>query len=134
MRELKVGESYTGDELLEILGDTYDGGGRLYAFGNDKKVIVAQDEGNDNFEVLAILDLPLLCQGKQQPRGKRENVIDDLARWVDTQVIAEMVVSHLESEGDEVTLENCKEAWLGTLENLGSGIGIARTSGEAAHL
>ena len=60
MRELKIGESYTGDELLEILGPTYDGGDRLYAFGNDEKVIVAQDEGNDNYEVLAVLDMPLL--------------------------------------------------------------------------
>jgi hypothetical protein len=134
MRELKVRESYTGDELLEILGPTYDGGDRLFAFGNDEKVVVAQDEGNDNYEVLAVLDKPRLYKGGQDTRTKREKIIDDLVRWVDTQVIAEMVVDHLEEEGDEVTLEACKEAWLGTLENLGSGVGIARTSGEAAHL
>ncbi|MBA7611212.1 hypothetical protein ES703_18431 [subsurface metagenome] len=66
MRELKVGESYTGDELLEILGQTYDGGGRLYAFGNDEKVIVAQDEGNDNYEVLAVLDMPHLNRSQEK--------------------------------------------------------------------
>lgn len=60
MRELTVGESYTGDELAEILGIEEGEGDRLFAFGNDEKVVVAQDEGNDNYEVLAILDMPRL--------------------------------------------------------------------------
>lgn len=57
MRELKVGENYTGEELAEILGIEESGGDRLFAFGNDEKVVVAQDEGNDNYEVLAVLDM-----------------------------------------------------------------------------
>lgn len=65
---------------------------------------------------------------------KKEKVIDEVAAWIDTRVIAEMVADHLEQEGEEVTVESCKEAWLGTLENLGSGIGIARSCGEAAGL
>lgn len=69
-----------------------------------------------------------------EERKKREKVIDEVAAWIDTRVIAEMIADHLEQEGEEVTLESCKEAWYGTLENLGSGIGIARSSGEAAHL
>lgn len=60
MRELKVGESYTGDELSEILGIEKGDGDRLIALGNDEKIVVAQDEGNDNYEVLAVLDMPLL--------------------------------------------------------------------------
>jgi len=67
-------------------------------------------------------------------RMKKEKVIDEVAAWIDTRVIAEMVADHLKDEGDEVTVESCKEAWLGTLENLGSGIGIARSCGEAAGL
>ena len=66
-----------------------------------------------------------------ESRMKREKVVEEVARWIDTRVIAEMVASHLEDEGEEVTVENCKEAWLGTLENLGGGIGIATSSGEA---
>lgn len=132
MRELKVGESYTLDELREILGPSYDDSDRLFAFGNDEEVIVAQDEGNSNYEVVAVMDEPRLYKGGPDTRTNREQITDDLARWVDTQVIAEMVVSHLEDVGGGVTLESCKDAWLRTLELLGSGIGIARSSGEAA--
>ena len=69
-----------------------------------------------------------------EQRMKKEKVIDEVAAWIDTRVIAEMVADHLEQEGEEATVESCKEAWLGTLENLGSGIGIARSCGEAAGL
>ena len=69
-----------------------------------------------------------------EQRMKKEKVIDEVAAWIDTRVIAEMVADHLEQEGEEVTVESCKEAWLGTLENLGRGIGIARSCGEAAGL
>jgi len=69
-----------------------------------------------------------------EQRMKKEKVIDEVAAWIDTRVIAEMVADHLEDEGEEVTVESCKEAWLGTLENLGSGIGVARSCGEAAGL
>ena len=72
--------------------------------------------------------------GEFERRMKKEKVIDEVAAWIDTRVIAEMVADHLEDEGDEVTVESYKEAWLGTLENLGSGIGIARSCGEAAGL
>jgi hypothetical protein len=65
---------------------------------------------------------------------KKEKVIDEVAAWIDTRVIAEMIAQHLDDEGEEVTVESCKETWLGTLENLGSGIGIARSCGEAAGL
>lgn len=63
-----------------------------------------------------------------------EEVVDEVAAWIDTRAIAQMVAEHLQEAGDEVTVESCKEAWLGTLENLGSGIGMARSSGEASGL
>ena len=64
MIELKVGESYSGDEIAKILGIEAGDGDRLFAFANDEKIIVAQDEGNDNYEVLAILDMPNLYRIK----------------------------------------------------------------------
>ena len=64
MRELKVGESYSGDEIAEILGIEAGDGDRPFAFGNDEKIVVAQDEGNDNYEVLTILDMPNLYRLK----------------------------------------------------------------------
>ena len=69
-----------------------------------------------------------------EERMRKEKVIDEVAAWIDTRVIAEMIAAHLSNEGEEVTVESCKETWLGTLENLGGGTGIARTSGEAAGL
>jgi len=69
-----------------------------------------------------------------EERKKKEKVIGEVAAWIDTRVIAEMIAEHLKDEGDEVTVESCKDAWYGTLENLGSGIGIARSCGEAAGL
>ena len=64
-RELKVGGSFTGDEIMEALGGEIQD--RLYAIGNDEKVVVAQDEGNGNYEVLAVLDMPHLY--KRTPAG-----------------------------------------------------------------
>lgn len=63
-----------------------------------------------------------------------EQVVDEVADWIDTRAIAQMVADHLQATGEEVTVESCKDAWLGTLENLGSGIGLARSSGEASGL
>lgn len=56
---------------------------------------------------------------------KREVVITQIAEWIDTTVIAEMIAEHLDGVGEEVTVERCKEVWLDTLENLGGGVGLA---------
>jgi hypothetical protein len=50
---VKVGESYSGDELVEALGaDMHNG---LYAVGNDKIIVVGEDEGNDNYKILSVV-------------------------------------------------------------------------------
>ena len=54
MRELRVGESYTGDELEEILGGNLNE--RIWAFSNEKTVVVVVDEGNDNWKVLHVIE------------------------------------------------------------------------------
>ena len=55
MRELKDGESYTGDELVELLGGEEQMEDRLTAIGSDKVRLVLEDEGNDNYKVLHIV-------------------------------------------------------------------------------
>ncbi len=65
---------------------------------------------------------------------KREQLIEQLAGWIDTLLIAEMIVEHCAEIEVEPTLEACKNIWLGTLENLGGGIGLADSTGEIAHL
>jgi len=57
MRELKVGESYTGDELIKILGESYDELLLLRAVSNDKVRLILKDEGNDNYELLHIIEV-----------------------------------------------------------------------------
>jgi len=69
-----------------------------------------------------------------EARQKREKVIGEVADWIDTRVIAEMVAEHVEEIEEELTVEGCKGVWLGTLENLGSGVGLARSIGEASGL
>jgi hypothetical protein len=56
---------------------------------------------------------------------EKEKVIDEIAEWIDTYVIAEMIVDHLEENEEDVTVDRCKEVWLRTLENLGGGVGMA---------
>jgi hypothetical protein len=55
----------------------------------------------------------------------REQVIKEVADWIDRQVIAEMIVEHLEENDYAVTLEEAQRVWLGTLQNLGGGVGLA---------
>lgn len=55
----------------------------------------------------------------------REQVIKEIAGWIDTQVIAEMIVEHLEETERSVTVEEAKQVWYGTLQNLGGGVGLA---------
>jgi len=54
MREIAVGQSYTGDELLKLLGvdeDTFRGERFHIVAENKQMVVVAVDVGNDNWEV-----------------------------------------------------------------------------------
>jgi hypothetical protein len=51
--KIKVGKSYSGDALLEALGG--DINDRLHACGNEQIIVVAEDEGNDNYQVVAVL-------------------------------------------------------------------------------
>ncbi len=54
MREIAVGQSYTGDELLKLLGvdeDTFRGERFHIVVENKQMVVVAVDVGNDNWEV-----------------------------------------------------------------------------------
>jgi len=56
----------------------------------------------------------------------KETLAIQVANWIDTYVIAEMIIAHLEEQGEELTFERAKMVWLNTLENLAGGIGLAR--------
>jgi hypothetical protein len=55
----------------------------------------------------------------------RDKVIEDIAEWIDTYVLAEMIVDHLEEQEEEPTVERCKKVWYQTVENLGGGVSLA---------
>jgi len=42
---------------------------------------------------------------------------EQLAEWIDTDVIADAISEELEEQGIEPTLENAKTIWLDVLEN-----------------
>ena len=55
---MKIGESYSGDELVkELGGDENFVNDRLYAMGNDDIYLVLEDEGNDNYRIICIVDI-----------------------------------------------------------------------------
>jgi len=62
---------------------------------------------------------------KEGGNMNREEIIEEIANWIDTQVIAEMIVDYLEEYGRPVTVQEAQEVWYDTLENLGGGIGLA---------
>lgn len=70
----------------------------------EKKSITAYEFG--------LLERLILGHGK-------ERVVDAVAKWIDTQVIAEMIVQHLKDQGKKPTVKRCKEVWLQTLEHIG---------------
>jgi len=52
-----------------------------------------------------------------------KSLVDQVAAWVDTRVIAELVVDHLKAEGRPKTFEEAKSVWLDALESLGAQLG-----------
>ena len=46
-----------------------------------------------------------------------ENVLAELAEWIDPKVIAEAILQELQEQGARPTTENGKSIWLDTLEN-----------------
>ena len=48
----------------------------------------------------------------------REDVIEEVANWIDTNVIAELLVDTLEEEDELPTVQAVKDAWLSILECL----------------
>ena len=45
------------------------------------------------------------------------DIKEQLAEWIDTDVIANAIYEELEEQGVEPTLENAKTIWLDVLEN-----------------
>jgi len=55
----------------------------------------------------------------------RQQLIDELAHWIDTNVIAELIVESLEENHpeEEITIQQARDVWYSTIEHLGSWIG-----------
>ena len=59
-------------------------------------------------------------EAQLKERLSKKSLVDQVSEWVDTRVIAELVVDHLKSEGIPRTFEQAKAVWLDTLQMLGS--------------
>ena len=55
---------------------------------------------------------------KTQTYLTRRQVEDALADWIDSAVIAELLVESIKEELGELDLQACKNLWLATLEEL----------------
>lgn len=55
--EIREGQSYSGEELVDLLGGEEAVGDRLHAIGNDKVRLLLADEGNDVYKVLHLIKL-----------------------------------------------------------------------------
>jgi hypothetical protein len=45
------------------------------------------------------------------------NIIQELADWIDADVIAELIIDELEEQGAKTTLKYAKNVWLDVLEH-----------------
>jgi len=91
---------------------------------NLKSIAVALKESVDGYPFGYRLRVPRLGLGAGWSQNNRvypkgEYTINQVAQWIDTRVIAEAIVRHIEEElEEEVTFEKCKEAWLRHIDNL----------------
>jgi hypothetical protein len=60
---------------------------------------------------------------KQLAANMRKKVLSEVAQWLDTDTIAQMLVEHLEAVGKPATVGNCQELWLDAIECMASNIG-----------
>src|SRR3972149_6970088 len=54
-KKVMVGESYSGEELFKLL-HIKPSTDPLYALRNNNQIVVAEDEGNDTFKVIQIIE------------------------------------------------------------------------------
>jgi hypothetical protein len=52
-----------------------------------------------------------------KPTPEQQAIIDEIAEWIDTSVLAETIAEDLVDEGMEVSKENMKAVWYNILEN-----------------
>lgn len=69
-------------------------------------------EPHTNAEVLS----PDVTPNEDNPFAKRQAVIDQIAKWIDPNVIAKAITEELVDLEIEVTLETCQKVWLRVLQ------------------
>lgn len=58
------------------------------------------------------------------PTPEQQAVIDEIARWINTNAIAMTIAEELVDLGYEVTEDNMKKVWLGAPDNLSEALSI----------
>jgi hypothetical protein len=58
------------------------------------------------------------------PTPEQQAVINEIAKWIDTNAIAMSIAEELVDLGYEVTEDNMKKVWLGVLDNLSETLSI----------
>lgn len=67
----------------------------------------------------ATVTIPLTTALSVEKLKSREDILNAVADWIDTYVIAEVIIDHLVDElGEKLTLRGCKEVWLRELHCL----------------
>jgi len=57
---------------------------------------------------------------EDNPTTEQQAVIDEIATWIDTKVIALVIAEELVDQEQEVTARKCRAVWHGILEELHS--------------
>ena len=57
---------------------------------------------------------------EDDPTPEQQAVIDQVAGWIDTDVIAMVIAEELVDNDEQVTLLNCQKVWLDVLEDIHS--------------
>jgi len=52
------------------------------------------------------------------PTPEQQAVIDEIARWIDTDVIARAIAEEIVDEGYKLTVKHCQDAWYHVLEEI----------------
>lgn len=52
-----------------------------------------------------------------EPTTEQQAVIDELAKWIDTDVIASFIVEEMVDQGMDITLAIAQKVWLNILES-----------------
>ena len=119
--EVEFGLRNTEGSLRVITEPSIDDHSGVYIITEDtKQVLYSSELKVGMWEYATPKDMAEgLQEVYEQVKGKlKEQLVKQVADWVDTEVIAEMVVDALDEQGTPLTNENCHRQWLRQIEFL----------------